>query len=158
MELMLDDDFAGRAASGPPRTPWDGRPFSGRDDGLAIAVSQKPHAFQVSDMTVYRGWRTFSGHDFKRGPMVAVDAGGDQGARVPSLGGCLALYEGFEKTPEAPPQSLIRDPQFRLVFDEAGVRSVRVAGLLGMPTVAGAHPDYPYDWTVLGAKLDIVSA
>ena len=141
MELMLDDDYAGRAVSAPPRTPWDGRPFSGRDDGLAIVASPNPHSFHVSDTTIYRWWRTYEGHDLKYGPMVAVDADVDQGAWVPSLGGCLALYEGFGKTPEGPPQSLIRDQQFHLVFDEARVRSVRVGGLMDMPTITGACPD-----------------
>ena len=158
MELMLDDDHAGRAVSAPPQTPWDGRPFSGRDDGLTIAASPNPHPFHVSDTTIYRWWRTYKGHDFKHGPVVAVDANTDRGAWEPSLGGCLALYEGFEKIPEAPPGSLIRDRQFRLVFDEAGVRSVRVAGLMGMPTITRSYPDYSYDWTVLDAKLDALFA
>jgi hypothetical protein len=103
MELMLDDDYAGRALSAPPSTPWDGRPFSGKDDGLTIAASPNPHSFYVSDTTVYRWWRTYKGHDLKPGPLVAVDASAAQGAWTPSLGGCLALYEGFEKTPEGPP-------------------------------------------------------
>lgn len=158
MELMLDDDHAGRAVAAAPATPWDGRPQSGVDDGLTIAASPAPHPFVLSDVTIYRWWRTHDGHDFRPGPALTIDAATEMGDWSPALGGCLALYEGFLNLPEGPPESLIRDRQFELIFDQAGVRSVRVAALMNMVGVAGEYPDYQYDWAILDSKLDTLLA